>query len=107
MGELEERPGEVAIDVQLNAGEAVIAVSGEVDSANSSKLEASVDDALARGADSLVFDCSSLQFIDSAGLAVLVRTAGRADSVRLRAPSAIVRRTIEATGLAELLGMEP
>lgn len=107
MGELDERPGEVAIDTRLErSGQATIRVSGEVDSANAHSLATAIEEALAQTPEAIVFDFERLRFIDSAGLAVLVRAASSVGAVRLRDPSPIVRRTIEATGLVDVLGLE-
>ena len=45
--------------------------------------------------------------MDSSGIALLLQIAAKAQSVELRQPSALVRRMIEATGLADVLHMEP
>jgi anti-anti-sigma factor len=52
-------------------------------------------------------DISDLKFIDSAGLAVPVRTAASVGQVAVRNPSPILRRVLAATGLTDLLGIEP
>jgi anti-anti-sigma factor len=52
------------------------------------------------------FDLDGLRFMDSSGIAVLIRTAGQA-SVRVIRPTAIVRKVLQMTGLTEILGVEP
>ena len=48
------------------------------------------------------FDLSGLDYIDSAGIAVLLGAAAEC-AVRLRDPSPAVRRVVELTGLTDVL----
>lgn len=80
---------------------------GELDSSNVSVLEREVQAILALRPAQVVFDLSELTFIDSAGLAVLVTTANTVGQVAVRNPSPILRRVLAATGLTDLLGIEP
>ena len=96
---------ELSIGVADSVG--TIHVSGEVDITNVAPLDKAVNQLLADGATTLVFDCAELTFIDSTGLAVLLRAykAARArnGSVTVRHPSRFVRRLLDVTGLgAEL-----
>jgi len=68
-------------------------------------FEREVEAALAR--QPMRVDISDLKFIDSAGLAVPVRTAASVGQVAVRNPSPILRRVLAATGLTDLLGIEP
>jgi anti-sigma B factor antagonist len=88
-------------------GEHVITLSGELDILGAESLREAIDGALAAGAERLTFDVEALRFIDSAGLAALIEATTKARDVRLRSPSAPVRRTIELTGLAAVLPVEP
>ena len=54
----------------------------------------------------VMFELSGLEFMDSAGISVLVRARSEAGEVRLRSPTPIVRRLIEITGLEEILPIE-
>jgi len=87
-------------------GAPVVAVSGDLDISNAGALEAAVASLTAARPRRIVFDLSALRFIDSAGIAVLLGAASRADDVRLRRPSPAVRRVVELTGLAEVLPIE-
>lgn len=55
----------------------------------------------------VVVDMTELHFMDSAGLTVLLLALKRGQALRLRRPSSIIRRLIAATGLVELLPIEP
>jgi anti-anti-sigma factor len=68
-------------------------------------LEREVETVLAR--QPMRVDISYLKFIDTAGLTVLVRTLASVGQVAVRNPSRILRRVLAATGLTDLLGIEP
>jgi anti-sigma B factor antagonist len=87
--------------------EVVLVVSGEIDTVNASALDRAIASALQRKPRSLVFELGELRFIDSAGIAVLVRAASMVNTVKLRNPSAMVRRIVEVTGLSNVLRIEP
>ncbi|MHB2000562.1 MAG: STAS domain-containing protein [Solirubrobacteraceae bacterium] len=107
MAGLGERPGEATIETTISGtGEATVKLSGEVDSGNVAALAAAVNGLAADEVHTVVFDVAGLSFIDSAGLAVLVRTASRVEAARVVGASPIVRRTIETTGLADALGLQ-
>jgi anti-sigma B factor antagonist len=84
-----------------------LALRGELDSANVELLREQVDALLARGPSRIVFDVTELRFMDSAGIAVLVTTAAAVGEVAVRNPSPILRRVLAATGLTDLLRLEP
>jgi anti-sigma B factor antagonist len=98
----------VAIDTRIDAGGVpLITVDGELDSSNVASLEATIASVTAERPATLVFDLSGLRFMDSAGISALIDAAAKVDAVRLRQPSAPVRRVIELTGLSRLLPTEP
>jgi anti-anti-sigma factor len=53
-----------------------------------------------------VFDLSSLRFMDSSGIALLLRAREQVGDVVVRNPSAVIQRIIEATGLGDTLPIE-
>ncbi|SDC30145.1 STAS domain-containing protein [Actinokineospora iranica] len=88
----------------------VVSVTGEVDLATAPDLERALETALSQPeATGVRVDLSGVEFMDSAGLRVLVaarrnaETAGQ--SLVLHAPHDRVRRIIEITGLAEVFGL--
>jgi anti-anti-sigma factor len=90
-----------------SSGAPVVAVSGELDISNVGELEEVIISVAEAAPERLVFDLARLRFIDSAGLAVLLRATRAAAEVRLRDPSPAVRRLVELTGLADVLSVEP
>lgn len=93
--------------VPTDSGELVIKLDGEIDIANVGELGVAVDALLDGAVGAVVFDLSELEFLDSSGIAVLLRAARRAPSVRLRRPRRVVRRVLEAAGLDDVLPVEP
>ena len=85
----------------------VIELSGEIDLSNVGTLRAKLEPVVATRAQPVVFDLHDLAFMDSSGIALLLQIAAKARSVRIRQPSALVRRMIEATGLSNVLAIEP
>ena len=102
-----DRPAEALINTSTDpSGVPVVTVSGDLDLSNAGTLEATVASVAAEGPDELIFDLSGLRFMDSAGIAVLLLAVAQVDTVRLRAPSAAVRRVVELTGLTDVLPIE-
>lgn len=108
MADLDGHRTEIAIALEQDgAGVAVLRVSGQLDISNADELEQALARAAATRPRMLVFELSGLEFMDSAGISVLVRARSEVGDVRLRKPSAIVRRLIEITGLEGILQIEP
>ena len=89
------------------AGVAVIKLNGEIDMSNVDSLREVIEPVLQQTYERVDFDLSGLDFMDSSGIALLLRIAAKTGSVRLRGPSALVRRMIAATGLSDVLLMDP
>jgi anti-anti-sigma factor len=85
------------------SGARVVTIAGELDISNVDKIERNWQSALDGTRDHIVFDLAELTFMDSAGLAMLLRAQDRGIDVTVRNPSTIVRRIIEVTGLSERL----
>jgi anti-sigma B factor antagonist len=89
-------------------GHAVVTLSGELDLSGIAEFESRMRPLMERSdLDEVVFDLADLGFIDSSGLAVLVKTAGSGKRVRLRRPSNLVREVVAITGLESVLPVEP
>jgi anti-sigma B factor antagonist len=90
--------------------ERVIRIVGEVDAASAPELLEATRRMLDGGAHTVVIDCDGIEFIDSAGLNVLVDAHRRArihgGRVTLRRPSSITRRLLTTTGLDSVLLIE-
>jgi anti-anti-sigma factor len=109
MAELENNPPTTVLidDARLDpTGTQIVTLSGELDSSNVAQLEARVASIAAEPLRPLVFDLTGLQFMDSAGIAVLIGAATKT-SVSLRNPSPVIRRVLQATGLSGVLAIEP
>lgn len=87
-------------------GAVTVTVVGEVDTFTAPVLRSSLDAQLEQQPRELVIDLSGVQFLGSAGLAVLVETqkSARTRGVELRlvATTRAVTRPLEVTGLIDL-----
>jgi anti-sigma B factor antagonist len=84
----------------------VIRITGEVDMSNVDALRDKTDTMVPAGTGRVVFDLGELEFMDSSGLSLLVDIASGVGHAALRAPSPMVRRIVDLTGLASLLPTE-
>lgn len=96
----------------IRDGVAVVAVSGEVDLANSERLRDCCRSAIEAGGPRLVVDVSGVTFMDSSALGALVRVSKRvrADDGWLRVvvgDNTLVRKLLAITGLTSHLGAHP
>lgn len=108
MGDVEYRDastGTLSVGVFDDAGDRVIRVGGELDLATVPTLEQELDAAMGRPQGGVVVDLSELEFIDSTGIAVLVRAMRRSDGAPglrfVPSRSAGVIRVLDMTGVAE------
>ena len=108
MGDVEYRDastGTLSVGVFDDAGSRVIRVGGELDLSTVPSLEHELEAALGRPDGGVVVDLSELEFIDSTGIAVLVRAMGNDNGdARLRfvpSRSEAVVRVLEMTGVTE------
>lgn len=109
MAELDtDLPATIVIDTQLDAGGSpIVILSGELDTSNVAALEATMSSVTTQTPRRVTFDLTALEFMDSAGIAVLINTAAKVSEVLLRQPSPIIRRVLETTGLSSVLTVEP
>lgn len=89
------------------SGALVVKLTGEIDMSNAESLGRAIGELIDNGTERLVVDLTALEFMDSSGIAMLLRVTSDVDSVRLRNPSNVVRRIIESTGLGDVLRVEP
>src|SRR3982751_5600814 len=104
-----EAPFDDVITLSTATGEdgtVTVTVVGEVDTFTAPVLRSSLDGQLEQSPKELVIDLSGVQFLGSAGLAVLVETQKAARSrdvgLRLIATTRAVTRPLEVTGLIDL-----
>lgn len=97
-----------ATAAQLEDGTRVIAVRGELDLSTAPELEGPLDDAILSGDASVLVDLSECEFIDSTGIALIVRAWQQLDRgadgegegrVVICSFNDQVRRVLEVTGL--------
>jgi anti-anti-sigma factor len=83
-------------------GVKAVSVSGELDLSTAPDLEGPLEEAVANG-DSLLIDLSRCEFIDSTGIALIVRASQRLGSngrrLAICSENEQVRRVLEITGL--------
>jgi len=88
----------------------LVTVTGDVDLATAERLRETVLARIEPGRE-VCLDCSGVQFLDSAGLRVLLEADRTARTTRaslvLAAPSDAVARTIQLAGVAEVLTVRP
>ena len=96
------------VSSRLTDGQAVVMLSGELDVTDAA-LVATVLTTVASGRQQIVVDLTKLAFIDSSGLAALVRARRHARKagfdVLLAAPQQQVRRMLAITRLAEVFSV--
>jgi anti-sigma B factor antagonist len=94
---------ELEMAVRYLDGTAAIALRGEIDLATAPTLAACIDDALTHEPDVVELDMSGVEFLDSAGIRVLIGAHRRLgeDPKRLvlKRPNAQLRRVLEVTGV--------
>ena len=74
----------------------MIKLTGEVDMSNVDSLREVIEPVMESEPERVDFDLSGLEFMDSSGIALLLRVAATAQLVYLREPSTLVRRLVEA-----------
>ena len=88
-------------------GVAGVAVRGEVELATAPALTAALEEGIRRSSGAFVVDLVAVDFLDSSGIACLVRARallGRDDrALALVCPPGSVRRVLELTGIDELV----
>ncbi|MFD1145572.1 STAS domain-containing protein [Saccharothrix hoggarensis] len=83
-----QRSTHISTRVDVDGGIALVRVSGSLDSAAQRPVAAVVDDVFDTGPGAIVLDLSEVDFLGSAGIALLVNTRHRA--ARLDVPFAVV-----------------
>jgi anti-anti-sigma factor len=95
------------VEVHRDGAAAVIAVIGELDLASGPELEAELDRITGPATERLVIDLSRLDFMDSTGLSILVRTHQRLTAegceMGLVKGSQQVQRLLDLTGVSQRL----
>lgn len=102
--------GSARLTIDSADGSLRVGLVGEIDLSNSGAIGAELATVHEGTHDRVVFDLGKLEYIDSAGLAMLVdmvrrmrRSRSEVESVAL--PGTVARRLIDLTGLRDLLGV--
>jgi anti-anti-sigma factor len=81
-------------------------ISGELDIQSVDRLNGAIDDLLARRLTRLDFDLSEVEFMDSSGLALLLRLTNQFGPAYVKGAKPIIRRVIEVSGLSGVLQLD-
>jgi anti-sigma B factor antagonist len=101
-------PAPFEATAKLDDGVRVVAVRGELDLSSAPDLEPALEEAVAAGDASVLIDLSECEFIDSTGIALIVRAWQRIDRAAdgegegrlvICCDNQQVRRVLEITGL--------
>jgi anti-anti-sigma factor len=92
---------------QVADGTLHVVVRGELDIVSIGVLQPEIAAALVRRSNGVVVDAADLSYVDSSGLAVLLRLAARHGGLEVRHASVGVRQIIRAAGLATRFGVAP
>jgi anti-anti-sigma factor len=88
-------------------GEVTVRLRGEIDLSNAESLWPTIARAVERFPETLAFDLSEVGFMDSSGIALLLRTTHSVKTVQVRNASPMIRRVLELTGLEEIFRIVP
>jgi anti-anti-sigma factor len=114
MPEIEEpaelRSTEFTVGQSVDADRVVLTLSGELDLSSAPELEQAISESKPESGRRLLLDLSSLGFMDSTGVSVLIAAKQDADAnawvLAVRRPNGQVRRLLELVGLLERLEVE-
>jgi anti-sigma B factor antagonist len=99
------------LSVHDNHGVTVVMLSGEMDARNSAQLGEELDHLLTEGTRKLVIDLGEVSFMNSSGLAMLVRYYKHARSncgdISLAALQPSVRQVFQLTRLDRVFDLQP
>jgi anti-anti-sigma factor len=110
-GDVDPSPGDVLhVEARYDNTEATIFLDGEFDMAGVARFWSFVSTVLAGRPLSINIEARGLTFIDSSGLAALIRAREAAEEAGVvfdvREPSPVLRRIVEITGTVDLLTAE-
>jgi anti-anti-sigma factor len=97
---------DATVDTTVDAsGATIFHLAGELDISSVPDIEAGIDAVLDQAGPRVVFDLTGLTFMDSSGIAMLLRIAEHTE-LSLRDASRTVRSIIDAAGLADVLRLD-
>ncbi len=99
MADLNRVPATISVS-EPDAGILLITMGGEYDIAGIEPLGPELDAVLSKDASSVIVEMGKVGFMDTSGVALLLRIANRFGPLEVRNASPLVSRAIEALGLA-------
>mgnify|MGYP003701396579 CR=1 FL=1 len=108
MEELNDGAASATVDASFDGSGAVLVnLRGELDMASIPGVEAQIEELIQAAPSRVAFDMSAVTFMDSSGIAMLLRAAKRVEFLAVRKPSPPVQLVLRATGLSEVLHVDP
>src|ERR1700722_19637267 len=102
MADLEKRIATASAEASHGEpGTTIVSIEGELDLSSVSGIEAEIERFMSPAPTRIVFELSAVTFMDSSGIAMLLRVAEKVSTVTIRKPSPSVRLIMGATGLTE------
>jgi anti-sigma B factor antagonist len=98
--------GGLQIEVTEAARSPKVTIRGEIDLVSSGDVRSALAPLLTADVERIDLDLTDVSFLDSSGLSALIEAAN-AVPVHIVGASTPVRRIVEATGLDEVLGLQP
>jgi anti-sigma B factor antagonist len=92
--------------IDAGSGNLIAKISGELDIVSVTSLEDQIADFLGRPAARVDLDLSDLEFMDSSGIALLLRISNQFGPVQMRGAKPLIRRVVEVTGLTAVLHLD-
>jgi anti-sigma B factor antagonist len=92
--------------IDVGSGYLIAKISGELDIVSVTLLEDQIDDLLGRSAARVDLDVSDLEFMDSSGIALLLRISNQFGQIQMRGAKPLIRRVVEVTGLTTVFHLD-
>ena len=95
------------VNINIENGKAVIALSGHVDSANAPEVDRLIFGETGLGdCNAIVVDAESLEYISSAGLRIILKIRKLCPELKIVGVSSEVYDVLEMTGFTEMITVE-
>jgi anti-sigma B factor antagonist len=109
MAQLGKDDGETVATIKIGHENATVVVrlAGEIDLTNAETLRSEMDKVVKTNPNHVVFDLGAVTFMDSSGISLLLQVAVKVRSVEVHNPSALIRRVLDATGVGDILNVQP
>ncbi len=106
MDEVEAGPrAHLNVPADADSGRLLVRLGGELDLASLPDLQPELNRLLALAPQPVCIDLAELAFLDSTGVALLIRIANHFGSIEIVHAAPVVRRVVHALGLGTHLGL--